>query len=177
MLTNREKKFEAIFKQHYKELVHHGFKILQDKEQSEEVVQHIFLKFWEKDWENELSNNPKSYLYKAVYNESLNRIKQDQIRKRYEIFQIERKQQSSYELQQVKELSTQIHLALQQLPEKCRTVFEMSRYEDLKNQQIADQLDISIKTVEGHMSKALRHLRLSLMEYLTILLITLTIWI
>ena len=177
MLSNREKKFEVIFKEHYKELVHHSFKLLQDKEVCEEVVQQVFLKFWEKDWEHELNHHPKSYLYRAVYNESLNRIKQEQVRRRYAVFQFNKKHEASYELQQEKELSSQINLALQELPDKCRKVFEMSRYEDMKYKQIADTLDISIKTVEGHMSKALRHLRLSLTEYLTVLLITLTIWI
>ncbi len=177
MQTLKEKNFEVIFRQHFKELVHHSFKILQDAQRAEEVVQQVFLKFWEKDWENDLYNSPRSYLYRAVYNESLNRLKQDQVRRRYENFQLENNRHAGYELQQEKELTSQIQVALGQLPEKCRTVFELSRYQDLKNQQIADQLNISLKTVEGHMSKALRHLRVHLADYLTLILLTLTIGI
>ena len=173
MPISKEKKFELIFRQHFKELVHHAYKIFQDLDRSEEVVQQVFLKFWERDWENEIHTSPRAYLFRSVYNESINQVKQDQVRQRYEIFQQQKAKAEYYELQQEKELKSQLHIALDQLPDKCRSVFELSRFEHLKYQQIADQLNISLKTVEGHMSKALRHLRIHLVDYLTVLLLTL----
>jgi len=173
MPTTKEKKFESIFRQHFKELVHHAYKILQDRDRSEEAVQQVFLKFWERDWENEIHTSPRAYLFRSVYNESINQFKQDKVKQRYEVFQKQNTNSEYYELQQEKELKLQLHVALDQLPDKCRTVFELSRFEHLKYQQIADELNISLKTVEGHMSKALRHLRIHLVDYLTILLLTL----
>jgi RNA polymerase sigma-70 factor (ECF subfamily) len=68
------------------------------------------------------------------------------------------------------ELENDIQKAISELPPQCRTIFQMSRFEQLKYQQIADQLNISIKTVENQMGKALKVLRLKLVEYLPFLL-------
>jgi len=67
------------------------------------------------------------------------------------------------------ELKVSIESAINELPEKCREIFVMNRYENLKYQEIADKLQISVKTVETQMSKALQHMRLRLAAYLTVL--------
>ena len=72
---------------------------------------------------------------------------------------------------QENELYERFQLALEKLPEKCRMVFNLSRFEELKYQEIADRLEISIKTVEAHMGKALKTLRVELAEFLPLLLI------
>jgi RNA polymerase sigma-70 factor, ECF subfamily len=68
------------------------------------------------------------------------------------------------------ELKTKIEDAINELPEKCREIFMMSRYENLKYQEIADKLTISVKTVETQMSKALQHMRLRLAEYISVII-------
>jgi RNA polymerase sigma-70 factor, ECF subfamily len=68
------------------------------------------------------------------------------------------------------ELKNKIDTAIEELPEKCKQVFVMNRYENLKYHEIADKLQISVKTVETQMSKALQHMRIRLSEYLTVLL-------
>ena len=67
------------------------------------------------------------------------------------------------------ELKARIDAAINELPEKCREIFVMNRYENLKYQEIADKLQISVKTVETQMSRALQHMRLRLAEYVTVL--------
>jgi RNA polymerase sigma-70 factor (ECF subfamily) len=69
------------------------------------------------------------------------------------------------------ELEKKIHLALNELPEQCRTIFQMSRFDELKYREIADKLGISVKTVESQMSKALRLLRVKLVDFLIFILL------
>ena len=64
------------------------------------------------------------------------------------------------------ELEQQLHQALRDLPEQCRTIFQMSRFEELKYQEIADRMGLSIKTIENQMGKALKLLRLKLVDFL-----------
>jgi RNA polymerase sigma-70 factor (ECF subfamily) len=74
-----------------------------------------------------------------------------------------------------KELENKFREALNELPEQCRTVFQLSRFEDMKYKEIADKLDISVKTVENHMGKALKLLRTKLVDFLPLLLILLNL--
>jgi RNA polymerase sigma-70 factor (ECF subfamily) len=69
------------------------------------------------------------------------------------------------------ELEKKIHSALNELPEQCRTIFQMSRFDEMKYREIADKLGISIKTVESQMSKALRLLRVKLVDFLIFILL------
>ena len=75
------------------------------------------------------------------------------------------------------ELQNQIHVAIESLPEQCRLVFKLSRFEELKYAEIAEQLGISIKTVENHMGKALKIMREQLKDYLTVWLLFISLYI
>lgn len=173
----KEQKFEIIFKSHFKDLHRYAFRFLEDSAISEEIVQQVFMKLWEKEWEAAIHTSLKSYLYRAVYNESLNTLKREQLRRKYQDYQALHENETGFEEAGDKELRSQLHVALSQLPEKSRVIFEMSRFQELKYKEIASSLSLSIKTVEGHMSKALRHLRLHLSDYLTLLIISLTVWL
>lgn len=169
MLIDKEKKFEEVFRAHFKELHRYAFKILQDAEAAEETVQQVFLKLWERDKQLDIHTSIRSYLYRSVYNECINLLKREQHKMKYQVYQEYNRRDDAYSQQNDRELRQQLHEALQQLPEKSRLVFEMSRFRELKYQEIANELTLSLKTVEGHMSKALRHLRIHLAEYLSIL--------
>jgi len=168
MLLDKEKKFEEVFRTHFRELHRYAFKILGDADTAEETVQQVFLRLWEKDWQRGIHTSVRSYLYRAVYNESVNLIKREQLKMRYEIDQ-QHRGDYAYAQQSDAELRKQLHMALSQLPEKSRMVFEMSRFQELKYQEIAEMLTLSLKTVEGHMTKALKHLRHHLADYLNVL--------
>ena len=171
-----EESFEAVFKTYFKALHAYSMAILKESETAEEVVQSVFLKLWEKRETLEISSSLKAYLYRAVYHDSLNHIKHLQVKRKhwdhahYEMTQGKPEQVGEQIKGQENELYERYHLALEKLPEKCRMVFNLSRFEELKYQEIADRLDISIKTVEAHMGKALKTLRVELAEFLPLLL-------
>lgn len=170
MAENKEKNFEQLFRAHYKELHRYAFRYLGDSASAEEVVQQVFLRLWEKDWEHQVHTSLKSYLYRAIYNESMNVLKKEQRKLKYQSYEIHRQELEPAVDESTKDLDKKLQLALAGLPEKSRTVFELSRFQEMKYKDIAATLDLSIKTVEGHMSRALRHLRTELMDYLTLII-------
>lgn len=167
-----EEVFESVFKQHFNNLNAYAFTILKDAVSAEEVVQSLFLKLWEKKDVLTIQTSLKSYLYRATYNDCMNILKHLQVRQRHQdhvsYFHDRTSENASSRLQE-NELKNELQKAINLLPEKCRTIFQMSRFEELKYQEIADQLDISIKTVENQMGKALKVLRHALADYLPLL--------
>ncbi len=146
---------------------------------AKEIVHEAFLKLWEKRKEVDTSKSVKSYLYTTVYNRSLNYIRDnkkfDKTEGKTEL--LERSEdwdQTNHMI--AAEIELKIVQTLDSLPEKCKQIFVMSRYEELKYREIADKLDISVKTVETQMSKALKALRKNLAEYMTVLLFVICNW-
>lgn len=165
--------YESLFKEHYEGLCRYAFSFLKDQSDSEEVVQKLFVKLWEKRKELNVINDPKSYLYRSVYNSSLNELKRVG-RVRHSAIEdyhsVEINDASSELIGD--ELKTRIQSTIETLPVKCREVFQLSRFEELSYKEIAERLNISIKTVENHMGKALKLLRKGLEDYLPMVLIT-----
>ncbi|HWK56628.1 MAG TPA: RNA polymerase sigma-70 factor [Parapedobacter sp.] len=166
--------FEEAFKSNFKALHAYAHTVLQDELMAEEIVQTVFLKLWENRDRMSIHTSLRAYLYKSVYNESLNYLKHKKVQRKYmEEAMVEHRQRQADEVVGDGELRRQLHAALQRLPEKCRTVFQLSRFEELRYQEIADRLDISVKTVEAHMGKALKLLRMRLADFLPLLIILL----
>lgn len=169
--------FEKVFKSHFKSLHAYAYTIVKDDMAAEEMVQNVFCKIWERKGQLDIETSLIAYLYRAVYNESLNHIKHQKVRMAYQAH-------ASYQLNQqhtetaskkvlLGDLEQNLRKAMSELPEQCRTIFQMSRFEELKYQEIADKLGLSIKTVENQMGKALRLLRSKLIDFLPLLLIIL----
>jgi len=165
--------FEHLFKTHYNALHTYAQVILKDEDVAEEIVQGMFLKFWEKRDSLKIQSI-KAYLYKCVYNDSLNYIKQEKTKSKYQDFTVHT-MNTEHEPAAAKveftELQQHLRDALNHLPAQCRTIFQMSRFEELKYREIADHLGLSIKTVENQMGKALRILRLKLADFLVLILL------
>lgn len=161
--------FEMFFKTYYQPLCNYAYSFIQDRDEAEEIVQSTFLSVWEKKDSLDIKTSLKSYLYTMVRNTSLNVIKHEKIKQKY-VGQALTVNERSYDgvAQAVlsSELEERIHQAMQILPEQCRLVFKLSRFEELKYAEIAEQLGISIKTVENHMGKALKIMREQLRDYL-----------
>lgn len=151
----------------YVKLCNYATGILKNNIEAEEVVQQVFVTIWEKRMQIEIALSFKAYLYKAVYNSCLNRLKQ--LKKMETTIELPELSAESNKLD-AKELERQISLSIEKLPEQCRLIFKLSRFEDLKYAEIANHLNLSIKTVENQMGKALRVLRNELQEYLPTLL-------
>ena len=159
-----EQEFEQLFKEHFKSLYAYAFTILKNEAIAEETVQNVFYKIWEKKVPDNIQISLKAYLYKAVYHESLNYLKHQKIKARYQLHVM---QQSNNHNDQgasrkilVKELEEKLRDAMNALPQQCRTIFQLSRFEGLKYQEIADQLGISKHTVNDHIKASLKILRL-----------------
>jgi RNA polymerase sigma-70 factor (family 1) len=168
--------FKVLFNTHYLALVRYAFSFLKDNAAAEDVVQLQFVKLWEKRMEQSIHSSVKAFLYTSVYHACLNAIKHEVIKTHYakEIMTTQPETHAIDQLQH-KELKIKIDKALEFLPAQCALIFKMSRFEELKYQEIADKLGLSIKTVENQMGKALKILREQLKEYLPVLLILLTI--
>lgn len=162
--------FEQLFRQYHTSLCRYAFSVLKDTAASEEVVQDVFLKIWEKRNELEITVSVKSYLYRAVHNSCLNRIdkKKREVRMDEVPLKVVHHASPPADDMQSRELEKAIADAMQQLPEQCRKVFELSRFGDMKYREIADTLGISVKTVENQMGKALRIMREQLAPYIAL---------
>lgn len=172
-----EAAFEQVFKTHYKNLHAYAFTILKDEDEAEEMVQQVFFKLWERSEHLSFSGSIAAYLYRAVHNESLNFIKHQKVKAGHQMhvaYSMKNKSEQAQPKMIRKELENKFREALNELPEQCRTVFQLSRFEDMKYKEIADKLDISVKTVENHMGKALKLLRTKLVDFLPLLLILLS---
>lgn len=166
--------FERVFKSHFKSLHAYAFTILKDEAVAEDVVQNVFLRLWKNTEEANIQSAITAYLYRAVHNESLNVVKHEKVKSAHKLFvahsmRNETDNASKKILQS--ELEQKLRVALSELPEQCRTIFQMSRFDELKYQEIADKLSISIKTVENQMGKALKLLRLKLVDFLPLLIL------
>ncbi len=169
-----ERVFETVFKKHYQALCNYACGILKDMDDAEEVVQSIFLKFWEQREEIEINVSLKSYLYRAVHNTCLNRLKHLKIQETYRQYvgdYLENSYDSATDILDKVELESRIEDALEKLPEQCRLIFKMSRFEELKYQEIADRLGLSVKTIENQIGKALKIMRTELSDYLPVVLL------
>ena len=169
-----ERVYETVFRKYYQTLCNYACGILKDIDDAEEVVQSIFLKLWEQREVIEINVSLKSYLYRAVHNTCMNRLKHLKIQDSYRQYvgkYLEDTFDSATDMMSKNELQNRISQALEKLPEQCRIIFKMSRFEELKYQEIADKLGLSIKTIENQIGKALRIMRTELSDYLPVMLI------
>ncbi len=154
--------FEMIFNENYSLLCAYASRFVNEDEQAEEIVQEVFVKFWEKCDTIDPDSSIKSYLYRSVHNTCLNYIKHQKVKDAYKDYAINYLPSTTeYEeaREEQQELIKLIYDEIENLPPRCSEIFKLSRFEGLKYQEIAEHLDISIKTVEVQMGKALRVLR------------------
>lgn len=159
--------FEVLFKLYYTKLTLFANRFVNDLSVAEEIVADVFTLLWEKGHEVTFSTSVNAYLFKMVQNRSLNYLKHQKIENLYVSYlekndllnEVRSTVEKGYE---EKELAQQIKAAINTLPEKCREIFVLSRFSDMKYKEIASQLKISPKTVERQVSIALEKLRQTL---------------
>ena len=158
--TCDEKDFEDIFSLYYAPLCAYALKFVQQKEVCEEVVQDIFLRIWEKRQKLNI-DNIKAYLYRGVYYHSLHILAHKRIRAKHHktVSNIRYAHPTPEEGMIMGEFYHAYHIELDNLSANTRKIFLLSRNSSLKNSEIAEQLKISIKTVESHISQALKAFR------------------
>lgn len=166
--------FEEMFKSQYNILCGFANKYLEDLDAAEETVQSIFVKFWENRSTHTITGSLKSYLFTAVKNNCLNQLKHYKIRDDYKEHnqrELELSQVTVADQVETDELEDKIRASIEALPEGRKKIFILSRYEGLKYKEIAEKLNVSIKTVENQMGSAIKQLRSDLTAYLVILIL------
>ncbi|HTI09049.1 MAG TPA: RNA polymerase sigma-70 factor [Puia sp.] len=158
--------FENYYKTHYKAFFLAAFTYLKDAGIAEEIVNDVFVKVWEDSDTIQIESSLRAYIYRAVINRSLNQL--DKSRKtREQQKEYSRRPEGSFDSRAIEEneLKIRLYQAIDQLPEQCQKVFRMSRFEQLKQQEIANRLNISIKTVKNHITHALKQLSKVLIDW------------
>ncbi len=168
-----ETAFQELFLKYYAQLVVFARKVVTDDDMARELVQDVMVNFYEKRGEIKIHSSLKAHLYQSVRNRCLNQIKHTQIRRDHHAnIYLSQKNDEAYVDDKLEEteLEQRIYSIIQTLPTQCKRIFEMSRFDGHTNQEIADQLDLSKRTVETQISKALKTLRTHLAGYLQTLL-------
>lgn len=173
-----EVSFNGVFTAYYIRLCTFANRFIGNMHDSEEIVSEVFLYVWENRESLIITLSLKSYLFKMVQNKCLNHIKHKGIENEY-VKLVEQNFVSTdgknhdepvyYSDNLIElELESEITQAIESLPEKCREIFQMSRFGNLKYSEISKKLNLSEKTIERQMGIALHKLREKLKDYLTI---------
>lgn len=162
---------EGLFRLHYRPLCGFALGYLKDKDHAEDIVQELFVRLWQDRESLSIQASVKSYLFTAVRNRCLNALV---VKKRMRPLDEKMEAMPAGEEREENELSermARVQAAIEALPTERRKVFRLSRNEGLKYHQIAERLDISVKTVENQMGKALKSLREELADLMPLLLL------
>jgi RNA polymerase sigma-70 factor (ECF subfamily) len=153
--------YHAVFDDYFPILTAFAYKYVCDLDMAKEIVQVAFIKLFEKRQSLQITISLKSYLYKMVYNDCINAIKNNKIISRhYSIYSQQMDQQAGFQdIIEQTENELRIYKALDKLPPQCKLIIQQSRLEGKKNKEIAEELNISIRTVETQISKALKLLK------------------
>ena len=161
--------FHWLYKNYYTPLCTYAFRITKNKDIAEEIVQDTFLKIWEHKESLVSVDSIPGYLYRAVRNNCLNHLKHLAIVNKYKDFSsqiltnaedyLSVTQENGHSILISKEFEKQVYDAIDKLPEQCRQIFKLSRFEGLKNYEIAEKKGVTINTVQKQISIALEKLR------------------
>lgn len=163
MRSGDDTALKLIYKKYWNPLFSSAYNILRDQQACEDIIQDIFINLWNKREQIEIKVSLKSYLFASARYEVYRQVRYGSVRE--DIFKnVHERLQTPSEYGNIehRELLSQINSIVDKLSAKCKVVYKLSREEQLSHKEIASQLDISTKTVENHLNKALRQLRISL---------------
>lgn len=177
MNSELAERYERIFYGNYRRMLVHAQRFVQDEDDAEDIVADVFCDLWKRIEEVDLDSGITTYLYKAVSTRALNLLRHQNISAvRIEAIEAINEKRMEFlarenleDIVHSKEIEHGIKEALAELPDKCRQAFVLSYINGLKSKDIAEAMDVSVRTVEAHIYKALRLLR-SRLKYLVCLL-------
>ncbi len=176
--------FEKIFRASYNRIVGFSNSFINDSDQSKSIAQGAFVNLWINRGKVESLNGIDYFLYRYAKSKCLNLIRHQKVRNKYcdEVLQheesllnIETLESMKFDSLEFVELEELIEKAIDGLPTRCKQVFIKSRFDEKGNKEIAEELKISLKAVEANMTRALRHMRAELSEYLPLILVQLIV--
>ncbi len=162
-----KQEFEKLFRSSYVSLVRYAKTFVKDHDTSEEIVQDLFFRLWNERQKLKIKSSLTGYLFRSVHNRALHHLEHQKVVSRHAgemAAATELTAEPVTEAIYYNELQSKVAGVIERLPERCRLIFRMSRFEGLKYNEIADKLAVSLKTVEGDMGKALREFRKALAE-------------
>ncbi len=166
--NNDEQAMERIFDAYYPYLVNTAYHVLMDGHQAKDLVQDVLFHFWERRDTITIESGLKAYLRRAVTNKCIDQIRRKKrfgVAEEFTDFNQASGEVSTQDLLETSDLKQVILTAVESLPERCKLVFTLSRFEDMSHSEISEQLDISKKTIENQMTKALKTIRLAIHHY------------
>lgn len=165
--------FNVLFKAVYVPLYVHCRKFIAEPEEAKDLLQNVFLRFWEKKEEIDVHTSLNAYLYRSVQNECLNYIRSVKPQEgldgcsHEELFSgLNGSEATPFSNLAVLEIEQIVNNTIERLPKQCKSIFKLSRIEGLKNQEIADRLCMSVRTVDTQIYRALKILKGELKDYL-----------
>jgi len=165
--------FTQLFDCYYVRLSYYANTFIDDFDVCRDLVQEIYIKLWEKQLINFSEEELEKFIYRSVKNACLDHIRQQKVRQNSRVFILERLlEQEEVHIPEVEitELANKIEDIINELPEQTSHIFRLSRYENMSYPEIAEKLDLTVKGVEYHMSKALKSLQLQLKDYLPVII-------
>ncbi len=171
-----ESQLQSLFYENYADLCRYAHTFLGSTQESEDIVQQVFLKFWEDFQRVPLPENPRAYLFKTVYNRSLNTLKHRSVQRKHAEYQIHhywgnQNESTAESHMHTKELESALSKALGEMSETTRQTFILSRFHGLSHKEIAETLTFSSKNVEYHLRKAIQILKSRLSNHAITLLV------
>lgn len=156
----------VLYDEYYQYLYETVYRIIPIDEDVQDILQNVFIEIWKKYEVINIQNSLKLYLRKAAINRCMNHLRQNtRLPQTQQVDELEIDLDCELQLQiEAEETSKLLDAAIDSLPLKCRVVFGLSRFEDMNYNEIAENLGISVKTVEHHITKALKLLRNKLEE-------------
>ncbi len=175
--SGNKRVFEDLYRFFFPKLLYFSHQYLPDKEDATNVVQEVFTELWDQREGFIEDTNIQAWLFTVTKNKSLKQIAKIRSARNYTDYLTIRQLQVNYQALTefdtsdflFEELQQKLEEALQKLSPQVRRVFEKSRFEDKKNREIAEDLGLTLKTVEAHITKSLKHLRVELKEYLPLI--------
>ena len=162
--------FDSLFNAYYPRLLLYAIKVIQNKEQAEEIVQDVFMRFWLNSGGKKINYSIKAYLFRSVLNACIDfQQKEETLRKRNHTLTIPSDIIEFEDPVLLEELNVAVKLAIEKLPDKCKEIFTLSREEGFSNKEISQKLDVSVKTVENQITRAIKKIKINISDYLPFL--------
>lgn len=165
--SNPNVALRSLYRSYYRYVCSIVYKMIGDGAVAEDISQEVFVEVWKRRETLDVNTSLKGYLRKVAVNKTLNHIRSKKMDFEQEdaILQLPSTENSTQKILEAEDLQKAINIAVDNLPERCRIIFGLSRYEEKTYREISEQLEISTKTVENQISKALKLVRKAVIDY------------